>query len=288
MKGKRLQKRSSDFCDISRIKHKNINISHRRMLRVNRKSRTLARLLMGVFFLYFPILEGIALFLLQNRCNREFNCLATLLRITVVELSIWSEQHVNKHDRLQVWKTLLQSCIFTARKRSLRRLCFYRCLSVHRGGSCLSACWETPPARETPLPRRPPCQWDPPARETPLPMRPPCQGDPPGPDPRGKLRGTRSRPTPKGENWVGSDPGPHPRGIRSRPTPKGKIEGIRSRPTPKGEIQGDQVQANIQGGNSGGSGPNPPPPRWLLLWVVRILLECILVPVLLHILVTLL
>ena len=25
------------------------------------------------------------------------------------------------------------SCIFTARKRSLRRLCFYRCLSVHRG-----------------------------------------------------------------------------------------------------------------------------------------------------------
>ena len=24
--------------------------------------------------------------------------------------------------------------IFTARKRSLRRLCFYRCLSVHRGG----------------------------------------------------------------------------------------------------------------------------------------------------------
>ena len=26
------------------------------------------------------------------------------------------------------------SGIFTARKRSLRRLCFYRCLSVHRGG----------------------------------------------------------------------------------------------------------------------------------------------------------
>ena len=35
--------------------------------------------------------------------------------------------------------------------------------------------------------------------------------------------------------------------------------GIRSRPTPKGEIQGDQVQANIQVGNSGGSGPDPPP-----------------------------
>ena len=25
-------------------------------------------------------------------------------------------------------------CVVTARKRSLRRLCFYRCLSVHRGG----------------------------------------------------------------------------------------------------------------------------------------------------------
>ena len=40
MKGKRLKKRSSDFCDILRIKHKNINISHRRMLQANRKSRT--------------------------------------------------------------------------------------------------------------------------------------------------------------------------------------------------------------------------------------------------------
>ena len=30
--------------------------------------------------------------------------------------------------------------IFTARKRSLRRLCFYRCLSVHRGeGACVVA-----------------------------------------------------------------------------------------------------------------------------------------------------
>ena len=27
----------------------------------------------------------------------------------------------------------------TARKRSLRRLCFYRCLSVHRGGACMVA-----------------------------------------------------------------------------------------------------------------------------------------------------
>ena len=41
--------------------------------------------------------------------------------------------------------------------------------------------------------------------------------------------------------WVWpSDPGPHPRG---------KLRGIRPRPTPKGEIEGDQVQAHTQGGN---------------------------------------
>ena len=44
----------------------------------------------------------------------------------------------------QVFPVLLNndSFIFTARKRSLQRLCFYRCLSVHRGvcllpGGCL-------------------------------------------------------------------------------------------------------------------------------------------------------
>ena len=32
--------------------------------------------------------------------------------------------------------------IFTARKRSLPRLCFYRCLSVHtRGGACVVLFW---------------------------------------------------------------------------------------------------------------------------------------------------
>ena len=59
--------------------------------------------------------------------------------------------------------------IFTTRKRSLQRLCFYRCLSVHRGvshqGDHLVG---RPPGRETPW------QGDPPSRETPQ------QGDPPG------------------------------------------------------------------------------------------------------------
>ena len=114
--------------------------------------------------------------------------------------------------------------IITARKRSCGKVMFLQVsviLSTGRG-VCLSACWETPPARETPLQekptsaRRPPCQGDPPAKETPLPGRLPC---PP-----------------------------------SRPISKGKLRGIRSRPTPKGEIEGDHIQAHTRGGNSGGSG----------------------------------
>ena len=44
----------------------------------------------------------------------------------------------------------------------------------------------------------------------------------------------------QGGNGGGSGPGPHPRG---------KLRGIRSRPTPKGEMEGDQVQVHTQGGN---------------------------------------
>ena len=53
--------------------------------------------------------------------------------------------------------------IITARKRSLRRLCFHRCLSVHRGGVCPIACWDTHPTgpeadthwADTPLSKHP-------------------------------------------------------------------------------------------------------------------------------------
>ena len=112
-----------------------------------------------------------------------------------------------------------------------------------------------------PLGADPPCQGDPPAKETP-------KIPPPGPHPRGKLRGIKSRPTPKGEiegdqiqahtkggNWGGSGPGPHPRG---------KFRGIRSRPTSKGDIQGDQDQS-------------PRLRHMVNERPVRILLECILV-----------
>ena len=118
-----------------------------------------------------------------------------------------------------------------------------------------------------PPPRRPPCQGN-----------LPCQGDPP-------TKETPTKETPlqahtQGGNWGGSDPGPHPRG---------KLRGIRSRPTPKGAIQGDQIQAHTQGGKFRGIRCRPTskweiqgdqdqtPPQQLLLQVVRILLECILV-----------
>ena len=157
---------------------------------------------------------------------------------------------------------LWMNIFITARKRSLWRLWFYRCVSVH-GGEVLPQCMlGYPPAKETPLPRRPP------TKETPLLLQAHTQGgnwggSDPGPRLRGKLRGIKSRPTPKGEiegdqiqahtqggNWGGSNPGPHPRG---------KLRGIRSRPTLKGEIERDQIQAHTQGGNWGGSGPGKHP-----------------------------
>ena len=55
--------------------------------------------------------------------------------------------------------------IISARKRSLRRLCFHRCLSVHRGCVCHTHAGQTPPwtdthswadaPRQTPLGRTP-------------------------------------------------------------------------------------------------------------------------------------
>ena len=63
---------------------------------------------------------------------------------------------------LETWKT--QSCIqlIIARKRSLRRLCFHRCLSVHGGGL-----WQTSPIHWADTPssgRHPPGQTPPSSR----------------------------------------------------------------------------------------------------------------------------
>ena len=59
--------------------------------------------------------------------------------------------------------------VFIAHKHSLRRLCFYRCLSVHGGGVCLIACWDaTPPGS-----RHPPEAYIPKSRHTPWSRHPP-------------------------------------------------------------------------------------------------------------------
>ena len=120
------------------------------------------------------------------------------------------------------------ACIVTGRNEVVAKVIFLH-LSVilFTGGGGLAQCILGYP----PCQGDTPCKGDPPAKETP---------SPPGPHPRGKLRGIRSRPTPKGETEGGSDPGPHPRG---------KLRGIRSRPTPKGKIEGDQIQAHAKGGN---------------------------------------
>ena len=63
---------------------------------------------------------------------------------------------------------LLECILVTARKRSLRRLCFYRCLSVHRGDGEPPLDGGTPPRMENP-----------PWMEEPRRMETPLDGDPP-------------------------------------------------------------------------------------------------------------
>ena len=66
----------------------------------------------------------------------------------------------------------------------LRRLCFYRRLSVHRGGGgvCLSACWDTthtPGSRHPPRSKHPPPGADTPWEQTPWSRHPPREQTPP-------------------------------------------------------------------------------------------------------------
>ena len=69
----------------------------------------------------------------------------------------------------------------------LRRLCFYRRLSVHRGvggGVCLSAWWDTPPGQTSPGADAPREQTPPPEQTYPLEQTPPpgSRHHPPGVD----------------------------------------------------------------------------------------------------------
>ena len=141
------------------------------------------------------------------------------------------------------------SLFITARKLSLRRLCFYRCVSVHGGRGY--------PSMHCRFPDPHPCGK----------LRGIWPTGSPGPHPRGKLRGIR------------------PRGV-SRPMPKGGVEGdLAGRPPgPHPEwyllwrwclLQGG---ACSRGGLLQGCLLQFGDPLWqLLLQAVHILLECILV-----------
>ena len=104
------------------------------------------------------------------------------------------------------------NCVFTGRNEVVAKVIFLH-LSVilFTGGRCLSQCMlgYHPPRAHTPTEQTPPRADTAPQSRHPAKTRHP----PPGPHPRGKLRG------------------------------------IRSRPTPKGEIEGDQIQAHTLGGN---------------------------------------
>ena len=134
----------------------------------------------------------------------------------------------------------------------LRRLCFYMCLSVHRGEYLNRYTWDqvhplrpgTPPDQVHPpgpgtLPRTRYTPWD--QVHPPGPGTPPDQVHPPGP---GTLPRTRYTPW----NQVHPQDQVHPLGPGSPPL--------------------DQVHPQ---------GPGAYPRKWLMLQMVRILLECILV-----------
>ena len=132
---------------------------------------------------------------------------------------------------------------FTARKRSLRRLCFYTCLSVHRGGGYPSM----------------PCRWYPS-----MPCRSP-RGSP-GPHPGGSLGVW-----PEG----GRSPGPHPGGSPGS-HPKGS-PGSHPRGSPCSHPGGLQVHTWGVCIPACTETDTTSPNGRLLPRAVRILLECILV-----------
>ena len=90
------------------------------------------------------------------------------------------------------------------------------CHSVHRGGFCLNACWDTnlpptrhPPGADTPPPDQPPQEQTPPRADTPQQTPPPDQADTP---PQTRQTPTRTRESPAyGLRAAGT----HPTGMHS-------------------------------------------------------------------------
>ena len=95
----------------------------------------------------------------------------------------------------------------------LRRLCFYRRVSVHRGGGvCLSACWDTPPGADIPLGADTPSGSRHPREQTPLEQTAPPQQTPP----RANLIPPPGADTPHPRETATAADGTHPTGMHSR------------------------------------------------------------------------
>ena len=176
--------------------------------------------------------------------------------MTRYEHCVLSDYCFNAHPWLALqWRAHIQILeVITARKRSLRRLCFYRCVSVHRGGvlsqhalqvvsqhalqqrgclllwgGCLVLGGSAPGGGA----------WS----------RGGSGGDPlkmTRPTTRGEIEGDQIQAHSQGGNWGGPDPGPQPRG---------KLRGIRSRSTAKGEIEGDHIRPPPTATAAGGTHP---------------------------------
>ena len=145
----------------------------------------------------------------------------------------------------------MYSIIFTARKRTLRRLCFYTCLSVilFKGGVLSQHALQVLSQHAL----------------------------------QQVSRGGVSMPTPNGEVWGGSGPGPQPRGKLREIWPGGVcsgggclLPGVCLRGSALGEVPALGGVCS-RGACSTGGVSDPPLPWRLLLRAVRILLECILV-----------
>ena len=99
----------------------------------------------------------------------------------------------------------------------LRRLCFYRRLSVHRGGGgvCLSACWDTlPPGADIPPQSRHPREQThtpPPLEQTP----PPGADTPPGAETHPPEQTLPWRRHPPPQDTATDADGTHPTGMHS-------------------------------------------------------------------------
>ena len=99
-----------------------------------------------IFVLIFSISVciGLGVCVGVGHCERTVSHLEAGALITIF-WGVTSTLGFKTRMDLSACETRRLICLFTARTRSLQRLCFYTCLSFCPGGGgvCLSACWDT-------------------------------------------------------------------------------------------------------------------------------------------------